>query len=736
MQLTTSNIGYPSIGENRELKFLVEKFWKKETGEKELESGAAKILEENLSRQSGLDLIPIGEFSLYDRMLDLTVLFNLIPERFKGIQNHYDLYFSMARGKGAMEMSKWFNTNYHYLIPELDDGIEPSLNQGFAQKLIGLYKKHFDEKHKYVLIGPYTFIKLSKNYKEFEAKFKSLSKVYVEFIASLNKEGVKFVQIEEPYLVKGISKKELELLEAFLSEISSKGVKVILQTYFEHVPELKSLCALPCYGIGLDFVSNEENLSGLKSKGFPKDKVLFAGIVNGRNIWKANLKKVQGMIKELSKITENLVIQPSCSLLHVPVSARSENSLPALLKDQLAFADEKIAELNTLKEGSIKAIEASGSQVSSFESSKERIKDSVRARSARLTKKDFQRATKFENRKKAQQEHLKLPELPTTTIGSFPQTAEVRKTRLAFRKNEIKAEEYKKFIQEKIKGVIKLQEDLGIDVLVHGEFERTDMVEFFGEKLSGFTRTSNGWVQSYGSRCVKPPVIWADVERQRPMTVEEIKFAQTLTRKPVKGMLTGPVTILNWSFVREDIPRKDVANQIALALRDETVDLEKSGISIIQIDEPALKEGEPLAEKKIKDYYNWAVDAFKLSSSGIKDQTQIHTHMCYSEFNDIIEYIDAMDADVISIENARSKGELLNVFKKFKYKKDIGPGVYDIHSPYVPNANEIKEKIGDNLKYLSRGQLWVNPDCGLKTRRDEEVSPALKNMTEATRQMR
>jgi len=738
MKALVSNIGYPSIGDNRELKFLVEKFWKKEIKSGELSSSANELFQRNISKQSGLDIAPVGEFSFYDRMLDITVLLNLIPDRFKGLKSREELYFAMARGKDAMEMSKWFNTNYHYLIPELDPSLKPSLNRDFSDTLMSMFGGHFDEKHKYALIGPFTFVKLSKNYTDFDKTFKDVSAAYLDFISQLRSKGLKYLQLEEPYLVKGASTKELKLLEDFLSKAGEGGLKVILQTYFESVPDLKSVLSLPSFGIGLDFVSSGRNLKELKKAGLPKGKALFAGVINGRNIWKSDLNAAESLIKELGSLVSGgeLYLQPSCSLLHVPVSAKCETGLPELLRDQLAFADEKIAELLVLKGAKAAELEKSSKSVKSFASSKERIRKTVRDRLSALKEKDFKRAASFSSRKKAQQSKLNLPVLPTTTIGSFPQTPEVRKTRLAFRKGEISQDKYREFIEGKIRELIKLQEDLDIDVLVHGEFERTDMVEFFGEKLSGFARTANGWVQSYGSRCVKPPLIWGDVERQRPMTVAEIKYAQSLTKKPVKGMLTGPVTILNWSFVRDDIPRKDVANQIALALRNETVDLESAGISIIQIDEPALKEGEPLAESAVEEYYRWAVASFKLSSSGVKDETQIHTHMCYSEFNDIISHIADMDADVISVENARSKGELLDVFKKFNYKNDIGPGVYDIHSPYVPKTEEMEEKIKDNLKYLKKEQLWVNPDCGLKTRRDEEVLPALKNMVEAAKRVR
>lgn len=737
MYFKTSCIGFPTIGKKRELKFLIEKFWKNEIDESALESQAIGIIEANLKIQQALDLIPLGDFSFYDRMLDQTILFGLIPPRFGAIKEFYELYFAMARGKNALEMTKWFNTNYHYLIPELEEAAKPALNYLFLEKISQRYQKHFNSKHKFCLIGPHTFIKLAKGYRSFEQWFLILSKIYLEFLGQLKEQGLIYVQLEEPQLTKGCSAEELKLLRQFLAELQNLGLKVILQTYFERVPNLKEILSLPYFGLGLDFVSNTENLSELKQLGWPKDKALFAGVINGRNIWRADLRKTSELLQELSGIgATELYLQPSCSLLHVPVSAKNESELPRLLKDQLAFALEKLAELQLLKEQDTVAIEESASLCQKFARAAERSNKSVKQKAAALKEADFKRSLPFAQRKVKQQKKLKLPLLPTTTIGSFPQTAEVRKIRHDFRAGKISRETYLDFIKEKTISIIRQQEEIGLDVLVHGEYERTDMVEFFGEKLTGFATTLNGWVQSYGSRCVKPPIIWADVARKQPMTVSETTFAQSLTSKPVKGMLTGPVTILQWSFVRDDLERSEVTKQIALALREETLDLEKSGIKIIQIDEPALKEGEPLDQAKVNDYYKWAVAAFKLASSGVKDETQIHTHMCYAEFNDIIGHIAEMDADVISMESARSKEELLDVFKTFNYRNDIGPGVYDIHSPYVPTSQEIKEKIKRNLKYLRPEQLWVNPDCGLKTRKEEEVIPALKNMVNAVSEIR
>jgi 5-methyltetrahydropteroyltriglutamate--homocysteine methyltransferase len=741
MKVIASNIGYPSVGEKRELKFLIESFWKGEKSKDEFESGINSVLSENLRRQSSLDSVPLGEFTLYDRMLDLTVLFNLIPKRFENTGDETKLYFDMARGKGAMEMTKWFNTNYHYLVPELSDGMTPRVNTT-NNKYINMLRAHKQGHSRITLIGPYTFVKLSKGYKDFSQWFNALSELYVDLIKSLCKEGVKYVHIEEPALVLDIPKSDMKYVQAFFSKIKDCGAKIMVTTYFDSITHYKDVVALPVDAVGMDFVSNTGNLVNIKKFGFPKDKVLCAGIINGRNIWITNLKDQIDLCKILiSKLKpEELIISPSCSLQHVPVTAKYETSLSKVLRDNIAFADEKLKELLIIKKAltdgidSVKAeLAANAKALKEKKTSGECNLKDVKLRLKRLKVSDFKRKTAFALRKKIQQNALNLPLLPTTTIGSFPQTDEVRHMRTEFRKGQISSADYKKFINEKIVELVKLQESIGLDVLVHGEFERTDMVEFFGEKLSGFTTSLNGWVASYGTRCVKPPIIWADVKRMRPMTVEEIGFAQSQTEKLMKGMLTGPMTIINWSFVREDIPKKDIAYQIGLALNDEVLDLEKNGIKVIQIDEPALQEGNPLKHADRKRYYDFGVKAFRLVSARVKEKTQIHTHMCYSNFNEIIGYIDAMDADVISIENSRSKGELLEVFKKYKYKKGIGPGVYDIHSPAIPSKEEILSLINKSLENLKPDQLWVNPDCGLKTRGYKETIPALKNMVEAAK---
>ena len=745
MKIIASNIGYPSIGEKRELKFLIEGFWRGEKTREELESGANSGIAHNIRKQSVLDSAPLGEFTLYDRMLDLTVLFNLIPKRFEVTGDETKLYFDMARGKGAMEMTKWFNTNYHYLVPELTDDMTPKINTTRNKYLMTL-RENGGSDTIVTLIGPYTFVKLAKGYKDFSKWFDTISELYCALVKSLAKEGAKYIRIEEPALVTDIPKSDMKYLDKFLSKLKGCGASITLVTYFDAITHYKETVALPVGAIAMDLVSNDGNLANIKKFGFPKDKVLMAGVVNGRNIWMSDIKKkidlCRALIKKI-KPKDEFVIIPSCSLQHVPVTAKYETSLPKVLRDNLAFADEKIAELLVIKKALIEGDKAVSKELKDNAKkldelcccAQRNLKD-VKARIKKLKTSDFKRKAPFASRKIAQQKALKLPILPTTTIGSFPQTTEVRHMRLSYRRHEITEQQYKSFIREQINKVITLQENIGLDVLVHGEFERTDMVEFFGEKLSGFETSSNGWVASYGTRCVKPPIIWADVKRMRPMTIEEITYAQSRTKHLVKGMLTGPMTIISWSFIRDDIHKKDIANQIALSLNDEVMDLEKGGIKVIQIDEPALQEGAPIKNKDKAKYYDFGVKAFRLCSSWVKPQTQIHTHMCYSNFNEIIKYIDLMDTDVISIENSRSKGELLDVFKKFKYKKGIGPGMYDIHSPAIPTMEEMSDLLQKSLMNLKPDQLWVNPDCGLKTRGYDETIPALKNMVKVAMMFR
>ena len=751
----TFAFGFPKLGEKREFKRLLENFWKGKISEEELLKGMEEL---NLWRVSlyreNVDLIPSNELSFYDFMLDTAVMVGAIPSRF-GEYKGLETYFEMARGKNALELTKWFNTNYHYLVPELE-GENFKLLENKPLKEYKFFKeKGYDTVPQ--VIGLYTFLKLSKAPKRVEEdglpvitlekldtkerleRFAgALLPVYKELLLSLKDAGVKRVHFEEPALVMDTQDYEWEVVEEIYRELSDAGVEIGLLTYYDSVSDYERFVNLPVKALHLDLVSNEENLKNLKEKGFPEGKELIAGIINGRQPWRANLREKLNLIEELLKISENLTISNATPLYHLPVSVEPEDELPKGLKERLAFAKEKLRELKLLKE----ALEGKGDSLREVEES-ERVMTAVyaqnpevRRRVASLKEEDFRRELPYKERDKIQRDILKLPLFPTTTIGSFPQTEDVRKMRTAYRTGKISEEEYKKFIKEKIKYAIEVQEEIGLDVLVHGEFERSDMVEYFAIKMDGIATTKHGWVLSYGSRVYRPPIIYGDVSRPKPMTVEEITYAQSLTSKPVKGMLTGPVTILNWSYYREDIPKREIAYQIALALLDEVRDLEKEGIKIIQIDEPAFREGAPLKRKDWPEYFDWAIKAFRLCSRA-KPETQIHTHMCYSEFNEIIEYIYEMDFDVISIEASRSKGEIIEVFEKFKgWDRQIGIGVYDIHSPAIPTKEEMKAIMERAMRVLPKELLWVNPDCGLKTRRWEEVIPALKNMVDMAKELR
>ena len=741
MEIWSSNLGYPRIGEKRELKKALESYWHGKITDEELLQ-TISFLQQRIwqtQKEAEIDFIPVGDFSLYDHMLDMAINFGFIPERFRqnGVKNDLDIYFNMARGAKdtpPLEMTKWFDTNYHYLVPEIDT--EPQLLENRLLTLIQKAKS-LNIQPKPVLVGPYTFLKLSKASEE-KNKFWVLPKlleVYKEVLRELAEAGIKWVQIDEPGLVLDITSEEIETVKDIYHKLSSIGINIMLQTYFEGVSFYPEVANLPVQGIGLDFVRSDDNLENIKKYGFPSDKVLGLGIINGRNVWRTNLNHIFQLAKEIIEITtpRAIFVQPSCSLLHLPVTIELETKIAPEVKKILAFAKERLQEVailtRALRKGKLpEGIYAGSPEVHPLKEVKERI--------AQLKSEDFKRTESYEKRSSKQQKKLNLPLFPTTTIGSFPQTKDVRQQRAKFRRGEITKEEYTQFLREKMAFCIGIQEGLGLDVLVHGEFERSDMVEYFAQKMTGFITTQNGWVQSYGSRCVRPPIIYADVSRPEPMTVNKISYAQSLTQKPVKGMLTGPVTILNWSYVREDIPKNEVAYQIALALRDEVLDLEKAGIKIIQIDEPAFREGLPLKKEKRKSYLDWAVKAFRLSNAPVKPQTQIHTHMCYSEFKDIIEAIDAMDADVISIECSRSKGDIISIFEAYHYKRGIGLGTYDIHSPRIPTKEEILIILKRCLKVLNFRQLWVNPDCGLKTRQWEEVIPSLRNMVEVARNLR
>lgn len=736
MEILSSNLGYPRIGKNRELKKALEGYWQNKISEDELRQTALNLKIQNwrYQKEIGIDLIPVNDFSLYDHMLDMATMLGFIPKRFGGKKKSVplSLYFALARGKEditPLEITKWFDTNYHYLVPELDT--MPCLLENHPLISYKLARERLGIQGKPVIIGPYTFLRLSKILLEKGPLILTLIDVYKEILSSLEKEGVVWIQMDEPALVLDLDEEDMGLVEEIYERLADTKLNIILQTYFGAVSFYERVINLPTIAIGLDFVKGKENLENLKKYGFPKDKFLALGIVDGRNVWRTNLRETSNLIKELLEAAKpkGLILQPSCSLIHLPISIELER-IERGLKAQLAFANERLKEVvkltNALREGEeIKDISDTYKGIGYLSEIGEKIK--------RLKPSDFKRGLSYEERKIKQQAVLDLPIFPTTTIGSFPQTKEIRKMRARYKKGEISESEYQAFIRERMAYCIGVQEGLGLDILVHGEFERSDMVEYFAQKLTGFLITKNGWVQSYGSRYVRPPIIYGDVSRPKPMTLEEITFAQSLTKKPVKGMITGPVTILNWSFVREDIPKNEVAYQIALALKEEVLDLERAGIKVIQIDEPALREGLPLRHKMRKDYLDWAVKAFRLVTSAVKPETQIHTHMCYAEFSDIIEAIDNLDADVISIECSRSQGDNVNVFKEFHYKRGIGLGVYDIHSPRIPSIEEILIILRRCLKVLKPDQLWVNPDCGLKTREWEEVIPSLKNMIKAAK---
>lgn len=754
--ITTSSLGYPRIGRNREWKKLLEDFWSGKISEEQLRAGMSGLQLQHLKtqQQAGIELIPVGDFTFYDHVLDTAAMFGVVPPRYgyDGGEISLELYFAMARGSAgatACEMTKWFNTNYHYIVPEIGDQTpvltanKPLAAYRFAKEQAGIEGKP-------VVLGLYTFLKLSKGFPaaDLAAVAERFLPVYIQLLQELLQEGVAWVQIDEPAVVTGLGAEDITLLERIYETVASRvpGLKLLLQTYFEAAEPLEALLNLPVAGLGLDFVHDGgANLESIRRLGWPEDKWLGAGIIDGRNIWRSDAAAKLELIRELRAFVPDgrLILQPSCSLLHVPVSVQGEDRLKSTVRNAIAFADEKLAELSLIAAAAADGQDRYAAELaenrealSLFRALPERGRGDVAEQVRNLQQLPDSRSLPFAERQKVQRDKWQLPLLPTTTIGSFPQTAEVRQARLKWRKGVWSQERYDAFVRKQIEDAIAFQEELGLDVLVHGEFERTDMVEFFGEKLAGYLFTKGGWVQSYGSRCVKPPVIYADVAFVEPMTVKESVYAQSLTRLPVKGMLTGPVTILNWSFVRDDLSREAVANQIALALRQEVEALEAAGIEMIQVDEPAIREGLPLKAEDHEHYLNWAVRAFRIATNPVKDTTQIHTHMCYSEFNDMIDSISAMDADVISIETSRSHGELIVSFEEQEYDKGIGLGVYDIHSPRVPDTREMTASIERALRVLDAGQFWINPDCGLKTRGWEETAAALRNMVEAAEQVR
>lgn len=744
--------GFPRIGEQRELKFALESFWAGKTSFSEVEKVAAELKKRHWNYQidAKVDLISVNDFSYYDLMLDNIITFGAIPPRFAGLSG-YDLYFSMARGNAnsvAMEMTKWFNTNYHYIVPELSRDVKFNLN---SSKIIAEYKEAKEagvKNAKINLIGPITFLALSKTTDGSNAldHLDALNSEYVKLIAELSKlDNEIIIQIDEPIFVTDRAAELASKIVPIYDTLASvaDNVKIIFMTYFEHANEaVAQVVKSKIWAIGLDFVHaacQEEALKLLSNS----DKVLFAGLIDGRNVWVSNLDAKAEIVNKIKTFIpdERLYIGTSCSLLHVPYTLKYEENLS--IKEWLAFGVEKLTELKILKklvnggefcETGKCLIEANRAAIASRKTSTLVNDINVQNRVKSLTK--FDRDTAYEERIKIQKETFNLPDLPTTTIGSFPQTPELRQVRNAYKKSLITKESYESEIKKYIDDCIKFQEDCGLDVLVHGEPERNDMVEYFGEQLKGYAFSANGWVQSYGSRCVKPPLLFGDVSRPAPMTVDWITYAQSRTSKIMKGMLTGPVTILNWSFVRDDKPRSEIAKELALCIYDEIDDLQKAGIKIIQVDEAAFKEGYPLRKENIPAYEKFAVDCFKLSVCAANASTQIHTHMCYSEFNDIIKTIEAMDADVISIETARSGNELLKIFKSVGYKQEVGPGVYDIHSPRIPTVEEIAAQINALLEVLPKSQLWINPDCGLKTRKWPEVKPSLENMVKAVKIIR
>ena len=754
---TTHNLGFPRIGAQRELKKALESYWR---GDIDTEA-VAEIGRElrarhwQLQQAAGLDLIPVGDFSWYDHILDMSAMLGAVPERFQwnGEQVDLDSYFRMARGRApsgepaaACEMTKWFDTNYHYIVPEFSPG------QAFRLSC----NKLFDEvaeaqalgyRVKPVLPGPLTYLWLGKTRQGDFDKLElldALIPVYSEILLRLKEQGVEWVQIDEPILSLDLPPAWRNAFESAYNRLQLPGLKRLLASYFGPLQENLTLaCRLPVDGLHIDAIRGGEELDTLLSW-LPGYKVLSVGIVDGHNIWRTDLDSaLQQLAAIKEKLGERLWLAPSCSLLHVPVDLAQESSLDDEIKSWLAFATQKIEEITTLRqaldeghETVAERLELARNAIAARRSSDRIHHQAVKARTATVSEAMGRRNSSYQERSPKQRTWLKLPLFPTTTIGSFPQTAEIRQARQDFRQGRICEADYCQRMQEEIALVVEKQEALGLDVLVHGEPERNDMVEYFGELLDGFAFSRYGWVQSYGSRCVKPPIIYGDISRPEPMTVDWATYAQSLTDKPMKGMLTGPVTMLNWSFVRDDQPRSETCLQIALALRDEVLDLERAGIRIIQIDEAAMREGLPLRKGDWAAYFEWAVGAFRITASGVADETQIHTHMCYSEFNDIIESVAEMDADVITIETSRSDMELLQAFEDFEYPNEIGPGVYDIHSPNVPSVEQIVSLLRKAASLIPAERLWVNPDCGLKTRAWPEVEEALEKMVTAARLLR
>ena len=753
--MQTSVIGFPRIGTLRELKFASEKYFKKEIKAEEiLQTGKdLRKIHWNTQKEAGIDFISCNDFSYYDMMLDTAVLFGIVPKRYRELNlSDLDTYYAMARGyQGAsgdvkaLAMKKWFNTNYHYIVPEIEDETQIRLsgNKPFEEyneaKALGIETKP-------VVIGAYTLLKLCRytGEKTINDYTDAVITAYQDLLKKCEENKIAWIQFDEPALVQDMSVEDIALFHKIYDAVLSvkKESHILLQTYFGDVRDIYAdLIKMPFDGIGLDFIEGKETDFLVETYGFPKDKWLFAGLINGKNIWKNHYEKTLQVLGKLQEKGIKSVLSTSCSLLHVPYTIKHETKLSAKYLSYFAFAEEKLSELAELKELAESAdyqLEATYQENKKlFAEGRDCFNEQVHKRFSLVTEKDYTREPKRSERQKLQKKELGLPEFPTTTIGSFPQTKEVKANRSAYRQGKISEEEYKAFNKKKIAECVKWQEEIGLDVLVHGEYERNDMVEYFGEALGGFLFTEKAWVQSYGTRCVKPPIIWGDVYRKKPITVEWSVYAQSLTKKIMKGMLTGPVTILNWSFPREDISIKESISQIALAIRDEVLDLEKNGIKIIQIDEAALREKLPLRKSDWqKEYLDFAIPSFRLTHSGVKAGTQIHTHMCYSEFTDIIPAIDDMDADVITFEASRSDLQILDALKEHHFETEVGPGVYDIHSPRVPSVEEIVAALRIMLTKIDKEKLWINPDCGLKTRDIPETEESLKNLVAAARVIR
>jgi 5-methyltetrahydropteroyltriglutamate--homocysteine methyltransferase len=730
--MQTYAYGYPRLGEGREFKRLIEGYWQGKVSESALRDGIAALERQRLATYAQfVDAFPVGEMTLYDAMLDTAIMLGVYPID----PNDLNAYFELARGENALPMTKWFNTNYHYLVPHLSRATAFRLHWNKPLQHVREWRATSGSPQIAHLMGPYTFVRLSRGYTPDELPYllEAVAEPYGALLRELHQADVAYVQIDEPALVLDVPAEHFPALQRVYQSLGQE-IPLLLMTYYDSVEVLPLLYELPLAGIGLDLVHGKRNWHHIGRFGFPSDKILVAGIIDGRNVWRSDLSALRAQVENLQSRTGAILwLSNGSPLMHLPVSVSPEDKLDPALKARIAFAKERLQELQQLKR--LLLGESDLSDRSDLPPTDHWYSAEVQQRVANLRPSDFEREMPYSERDPLQRARLNLPLFPTTTIGSFPQTPEVRQMRTAYRNGKITAAEYEAFIQNEIRRCIELQESLGLDVLVHGEFERTDMVEFFAEKMAGIAFTQQGWLLSYGTRVYRPPIIYGDVQRREPMTLKEITFAQSLTQKPVKGMLTGPVTIVAWSFVREDIPVEQVAFQIALALQDEVRDLEAAGIAIIQIDEPAYRERAPLKRADWEPYFRWAAQAFKLAARA-RPETQIHTHMCYSEFNEVLPFIDWMDADVITIEATRSKGEVISAFERYHYTRQIGPGVFDVHSPVVPRVEAIEAIIERAIRVIPRERFWINPDCGLKTRRWEEVIPALQHMVQAARNLR